>query len=79
MIPDKISFGMSQSVVLYILRFCSLFVGQIGEKKQRIELSHTSLLHQIDMGIQKEYPKSEIIKAVVKATRPGLVSEECWN
>lgn len=29
-------------------------------------------MHQIDMGLQKGYPESEIVEAVVKAISPGL-------
>lgn len=46
--------------------------GQIGEKEQRDKLSYTNLMHQIDLGLQKGYPETEIVEAVVKAISPGL-------
>lgn len=46
--------------------------GQIGEKEQKDKLFYTNLMHQIDIGLQKGYPKSKIVEAVVKAISPGL-------
>ncbi|CAI9602965.1 unnamed protein product, partial [Staurois parvus] len=41
--------------------------GQIGEKEQKGKLSYTNLMHQIDTGLQKGYPMSELVEAAVKA------------
>ena len=46
--------------------------GQIGEAGQKEKLSFTSLSNQIESGIRKGYPESEIIEAVIKAVSPGL-------
>lgn len=45
--------------------------GQIGEKGQQGKLSYTSLLHQIELGLQKGYLESEIREAVIHAISPG--------
>lgn len=46
--------------------------GQIGEKEQKDKLSYMNLLHQMDLGLQKGYPESEIVEAVINAISPGL-------
>lgn len=46
--------------------------GQIGEPGQKDKLRFSSLAHQIEQGIIKGFPKSEIVDAVVKDIAPGL-------
>lgn len=46
--------------------------GQIGEPGQKDKLSFSSLAHQIEQGISKSFPESEIVDAVVRAIAPGL-------
>lgn len=46
--------------------------GQIGEPGQRDKLSFSSLAHQIENGIKKNFPEHEIVHAVIKAISPGM-------
>lgn len=46
--------------------------GQIGERGQREKLSHTNLIHKIDLGVKKGHSEHEIVEAVVRAISPGL-------
>ncbi len=46
--------------------------GQIGEAGQREKLSYTSLMNQIESGLRKGHPETEIIEAVTRAVSPGL-------
>ncbi|XP_039676826.1 uncharacterized protein LOC120571799 [Perca fluviatilis] len=46
--------------------------GQIGEPGQKDRLTFSSLARQIESGLNKDYPESEIIDAVIHAITPGL-------
>lgn len=46
--------------------------GQIGEPGQRDKLTFSSLARQIESGISKGYPESEVVDAVIRAITPGL-------
>lgn len=46
--------------------------GQIGEPGQKDKLTFASLAKQIETGLSKGYPESEIIDAVIRAITPGL-------
>lgn len=46
--------------------------GQIGEPGQKDRLTFSSLARQIESGLSKGYPESEIIDAVIRAITPGL-------
>ena len=46
--------------------------GQIGEPGQKDRLTFSSLARQIESGLSKEYPESEISDAVICAIAPGL-------
>lgn len=46
--------------------------GQIGEPGQKDRLTFSSLARQIESGLSKDYPESEIIDAVIRAITPGL-------
>lgn len=46
--------------------------GQIGEPGQKDKLTFSSLAKQIESGLSKGYPESEIIDAVIRAITPGL-------
>ena len=46
--------------------------GQIRELGQKDKLPYTNLIHQIDTGKRKGHGDAEIVKAVVKASTPGL-------
>lgn len=46
--------------------------GQIGEPGQKDKLTFSSLAKQIESGLNKGYPESEIIDAVIRAITPGL-------
>ena len=45
--------------------------GQIGEPGQRDKLSFSSLIHQIQSGLDKKYPEKEIVSAVIRSIVPG--------
>lgn len=46
--------------------------GQIGERGQKDKLSYSNLIHQIEMGRNRNHSEAEIIEAVVRAISPGL-------
>lgn len=46
--------------------------GQIGEPGQKDRLTFSSLARQIENGLSKGYPESEIVDAVIRAIVPGL-------
>ncbi|CAI5669819.1 unnamed protein product, partial [Oreochromis niloticus] len=46
--------------------------GQIGEPGQKDRLTFSSLARQIESGINRGYPESEITDAVIRAITPGL-------
>lgn len=46
--------------------------GQIGEPGQKDRLTFSSLARQIENGLSKGYPESDIVDAVVRAIVPGL-------
>ena len=46
--------------------------GQIGEPGQKDRLTFSSLALQIENGLSKGYPESEIVDAVIRAIVPGL-------
>ncbi|KAF0027602.1 hypothetical protein F2P81_020343 [Scophthalmus maximus] len=46
--------------------------GQIGELKQKDRLTFSSLARQIESGLSKDYPESEIVDALIHAITPGL-------
>lgn len=46
--------------------------GQIGEPGQKDRLTFSSLARQIENGLSKGYPESEIVDAVIRAMVPGL-------
>lgn len=46
--------------------------GQIGEPGQKDRLTFSSLARQIENGLSKCYPESEIVDAVIRAIVPGL-------
>lgn len=46
--------------------------GQIGKPGQKDRLTFSSLAHQIENGLSKCYPESEIVDAVIRAIVPGL-------
>ncbi|XP_044227629.1 uncharacterized protein LOC122996129 [Thunnus albacares] len=46
--------------------------GQIGEPGQKDRLTFSSLARQIENGLSKGYPDSEITDAVIRAITPGL-------
>lgn len=46
--------------------------GQIGEPGQKDKLTFSSLARQIENGLNKGYPESEIIDAVIRAITPDL-------
>lgn len=46
--------------------------GQIGEPGQKDRLTFSSLARQIENGLSKDYPESEIVDAVIRAIVPGL-------
>lgn len=46
--------------------------GQIGEVNQKGKLTFTSLEHQIQNGLRKEYPEIDILEAVIHAVSPGV-------
>lgn len=68
-VPQRLHHGNLPEVTI---RKDFRIAGQIGEKEQKDKLSYTNLMYQIDMGLQKGYPESEIVEAVVKAISPGL-------
>jgi translation initiation factor 2 beta subunit (eIF-2beta)/eIF-5 len=45
--------------------------GQIGRPGEKDKLSFASLIHQIDIGLEKDYEEKEVIAAVVKAITAG--------
>ena len=45
--------------------------GQIGEPGQKDKLSYSSLLHQIQHGLEKKHSEKEIVAAVVRSIVPG--------
>lgn len=47
-------------------------LGQIGEPGQKDKLTFSSLAHQIEQGISKGFPETEIVDAVIRAIAPGL-------
>lgn len=46
--------------------------GHVSESTSRETLSFSSLEHQIESGMRKGYPETEIVEAVVRAISPGL-------
>lgn len=46
--------------------------GHVGESTSKDTLSFSSLEHQIESGLRKGYPETEIVEAVVRAISPGL-------
>ena len=46
--------------------------GQIGEPGQKDRLTFSSLARQIESGLSRGYPESEIVDAVIPAITPGL-------
>ncbi len=46
--------------------------GQIGESGQKEKLSYPSLIHQMEVGLEKGHSETEIVEAVVRAVTPGL-------
>ena len=46
--------------------------GQIGEPGQKDRLTFSSLARQIESGLSKGYPESEVTDAVIRAITPGL-------
>ncbi|XP_038138753.1 uncharacterized protein LOC119782060 [Cyprinodon tularosa] len=46
--------------------------GQIGESGQKDKLSYLSLVRQIENGIEKGHPETEIVEAVIRAISPGM-------
>lgn len=46
--------------------------GQIGDPGQKDRLTFSSLARQIENGLSKDYPESEIVDAVIRAIVPGL-------
>ena len=46
--------------------------GQIGEPGQKDRLTFSSLARQIEHGLNKGFPESEIVDAVIKAISPGM-------
>ncbi|KAI3351049.1 hypothetical protein L3Q82_005593 [Scortum barcoo] len=53
--------------------------GQIGEPGQKDRLTFSSLARQIENGLSKGYPESEITDAVVHAITPGVTSHRGSN
>ena len=45
--------------------------GHIGEPGQRDKLSFSSLIHQLQIGLDKKYPEKEIVAAVIRSIVPG--------
>lgn len=46
--------------------------GHVGESTAKDTLSFSSLEHQIESGLRKGYPETEVVEAVVRAISPGL-------
>lgn len=46
--------------------------GQIGQSGQRDKLAYLSLVHQIELGIEKGDTQTEVVMAVIRAVSPGL-------
>lgn len=46
--------------------------GQIGEPGQKDRLTFSSLARQIEHGLSKGFPESEIVDAVIRAISPGM-------
>ena len=46
--------------------------GQIGDSRQKDQLSFSSLAHQINAGLNRGYKEEEVIEAVINAVNPGL-------
>ena len=46
--------------------------GQIGDSRQKDQLSSTSLAHQINAGLNRGYKEEDVIEAVIHAVNPGL-------
>lgn len=46
--------------------------GQIGDPGQKEKLTFSSLAHQIEIGLSRDYPECEIVDAVIRAISPGL-------
>ena len=46
--------------------------GQIGDSRQKDQLSFTSLAHQINAGLNRGYKEEDVIEAVIHAVNPGL-------
>lgn len=45
--------------------------GQIGQPGEPKKLTYSGLVHQVNSGIERGYPESEICAAVIKAIQPG--------
>ena len=46
--------------------------GQIGDVSQKDRLSFSSLIHQVENGLNRGYKEKEVIEAVIKAINPAL-------
>lgn len=47
--------------------------GQIGEPDQKDKLSYTSLVRQINTGIEQKYTETELVDGIIRAITPGMV------
>ena len=45
---------------------------QIGDSRQKDRLSFTSLVHQINAGLNGGYKEDEVTEAVIRAGNPGV-------
>lgn len=70
--PFKIRAEPTNTLQEVTLRREFKICGQIGEQGQKDKLSYLSLVRQIEMGIEKGHPETEIIGAVIRAVNPGL-------
>lgn len=48
-------------------------IGQIGEPNQKDKLSYTSLVRQIEAGVDQGFTEKEVQEGVIRAISPGLV------
>ena len=56
-----------------VLRRQFKIIGQIGEPNQKDKLSYTSLVRQIEAGVDQGFTEKEIREGVIRAICPGLV------
>ena len=71
---DDVTVKAEQKPAVSISKFKRDFKisGQIGDLSQKDRLSFSSLVHQIENGLNNDYTEDEIKEAVIKAINPAL-------